>query len=152
MLLMMMTIIYMPDRNSDAMREMMVLHSVAGVFRLPDFKYHFAICVHCLVATVYSVHRQCAFGPDITMVFFHRRDDFLQWKVTYFLWQLFYWCSSFFQFRFSLPFELYENSRTFSRGMSWTQWIFRSLFIYKMNMFLSTLYFVDSGNPCYKEH
>lgn len=57
LMMMMMTIIYMHDRD-DAIRD--------DIFRMPDFKYHFASCVYCSVASVFT---QCVLGPDIMNFF-----------------------------------------------------------------------------------
>lgn len=63
MLLMMMTIIYMQDRSDampcSAMRDDVFGYSGAGIFRLPDFKYH-----STLDAYIVRWATQCAFGPD----------------------------------------------------------------------------------------
>lgn len=68
MLLMMMTIIYMQDRSDampcSAMRDDVFGYSGAGIFRLPDFKYH-----STLDAYIVRWATQCAFGPD-KMFFF----------------------------------------------------------------------------------
>lgn len=68
MLLMMMTIIYMQDRSDampcSAMRDDVFGYSGAGIFRLPDFKYH-----STLDAYIVRLTTQCAFGPD-KMFFF----------------------------------------------------------------------------------
>lgn len=68
MLLMMMTIIYMQDRSDampcSAMRDDVFGYSGAGIFLLPDFKYH-----STLDAYIVRWATQCAFGPD-KMFFF----------------------------------------------------------------------------------